>query len=160
MRWRSCGAVTSDPMGTVALILALALQAVAAGALLDRPFGWLQLVVLLCLSRAALLFGCIEGVSAARPDGLGALVAGSVSVPRRGDQLAGRARGGPGRSGARRQVVGLPPIGVLAAVLACWLVLRCVRRLGGVTGDVLGALVEVCATVLLVTATAWPQPRR
>ena len=58
------------------------------------------------------------------------------------------------------QALWAPAVGVVLAALAClWLVRRCVRRLGGVTGDVLGALVEVCATVLLVTATAWPPGR-
>jgi adenosylcobinamide-GDP ribazoletransferase len=148
------------PMGTVALVLALAMQAVAAGALLGRPFGWLQLVVLVCLSRAALLFGCVAGVPAARPDGLGALVAGSVGASAAVlSWLVGLAAV-LGVATLTGQAIWVPAAGVALAVLACLsLVLRCVRRLGGVTGDVLGALVEVCATVLLVTATAWPPGR-
>ena len=145
------------PMGTVALILALAMQAVAGGALLGRPFGWLQLVVLVCLSRAALLFGCVEGVRPARPDGVGALVAGSVGVPAAVFSWLVGLAAATGVATLAGQAVWVPAVGVVVAVLAClWLVLRCVRRLAGVTGDVLGALVEVCATVLLVTATAWP----
>ncbi len=148
------------PMGTVALILALAMQGVAAGALLGRPYGWLQLVVLVCLSRAVLLFGCVDGVPAARPDGLGALVAGSVRVPAVVVSWLVGLAAATGAAVLAGQVFWVAPAGVLVAVLAClWLVLRCVRRLGGVTGDVLGALVEVCATVLLVTATAWPPGR-
>ena len=47
----------------------------------------------------------------------------------------------------------LPLVGVLLALTAVWwLLARCVARLGGVTGDVLGALVEVAASVLLVVA--------
>jgi adenosylcobinamide-GDP ribazoletransferase len=145
------------PMGTVALVLALALQAVAAGALLGRPFGWLHVIVLVCLSRAALLFGCLAGVPAARPDGLGALVAGSVGVPGAVVSWLVGLAAALGVAVLAGQAVWVPMAGVLLAVLTClWLVLRCVRRLGGVTGDVLGALVEVCATVLLVTATACP----
>jgi len=145
------------PMGTVVLILALALQAVAAGGLLGRPFGWVQLVVLVCLSRAALLFGCVQGVPAARPDGLGALVAGSVGAPAVVVSWLVGLAAATGAAVLAGQAIWAPTVGVLLAVLAClWLVLRCVRRLGGITGDVLGALVEVCATVLLVTATAWP----
>jgi adenosylcobinamide-GDP ribazoletransferase len=148
------------PMGTVALVLALAMQAVAAGALLSHPSGWLQLVVLVCLSRAALLFGCLAGVPAARPDGLGALVAGSVGAPAAVlSWLVGLAAV-TGAAVLAGQALWAPAVGVVLAALAClWLVRRCVRRLGGVTGDVLGALVEVCATVLLVTATAWPPGR-
>ncbi len=143
------------PMGTVALIISLALQAVAAGVVLERPNGWLPLVVLICFSRAALLFGCATGVPPARPDGLGALVAGSVPGPVAAlSWLLWLAV-----AGAAGLVAGqawwLPLAGGLLAAGAClWLVRRCVRRLGGITGDVLGALVEVAATVLLVVAAA------
>lgn len=130
------------PMGTVALVLALALQAVAAGALLGRPFGWLQLVVLVCLSRAALLFGCVAGVPAARPDGLGALVAGSVGVPATVLSWLVGVAAATAVAVLTGQAPWVPVVGSVLAVLAClWLVQRCVRRLGGVTGDVLGALV-------------------
>ena len=141
------------PMGTVALILALGLQSVAAGTILERPFGWLQLTALLCLSRAALAPGCATGVPSARPVGLGALVAGSVPVP------AGVASGvvwlaaAVGAGFLAGQPLWVPPLGALLAAFACtWLVARCVKRLGGITGDVLGALVEVSATALLVVA--------
>jgi adenosylcobinamide-GDP ribazoletransferase len=141
------------PMGTVALILALGLQGVAVGALLGRPFGWLQLVALLCLSRVALAFGCATGVPAARPEGLGALVAGSVRLP------AAVASGvvwlavAVGAGLLTGQAVWVPLAGAVLAALACWWLLRrCVRRLGGITGDVLGALVELSATALLVAA--------
>lgn len=148
------------PMGTVALVLALGMQAVAAGALLGRPFGWLQLVVLVCLSRAALLFGCVAGVPAARPDGLGALVAGSVGVPAAVVSWLVGLAAATGVAVLAGQAPWVPAVGAVLAAFAClWLVRRCVRRLGGVTGDVLGALVEVCATVLLVTVTAWPPGR-
>ncbi len=46
-------------------------------------------------------------------------------------------------------VLGL--VAMVAAVLA--LLLRCVRRLGGITGDVLGAAVELSFAVLVLAAT-------
>jgi adenosylcobinamide-GDP ribazoletransferase len=41
-------------------------------------------------------------------------------------------------------------VAMVAVVLA--LLLRCVRRLGGITGDVLGAAVEVSFAVLVLAA--------
>lgn len=141
------------PMGTVALILALGMQAVAAGAILGRPFGWLQLTILVCFSRAALAFGCAAGLPAARPDGLGALVAGSVPVAAAVVSCLAWLAVAAGAGFLAGQPVWLPLVAsVVAAVACCWLVARCVRRFGGITGDVLGALVEVAATVLLVGA--------
>lgn len=141
------------PMGTVALVLVLLAQAVGAGAVLARPGGWLLLLLLVCGSRVALASGCAAGVPAARSDGLGALVAGSVPV-------AAAAAGWLALVGlwlaadlATGRPWGVPAAGGALAALACgWLLRRCVRRLGGITGDVLGALVEVALTVSLVVA--------
>ncbi|MGC3995033.1 MAG: adenosylcobinamide-GDP ribazoletransferase [Propionicimonas sp.] len=145
------------PMGTVALVLSLGAQAIASGVVLERPWGWVLLVVLLCLSRAALVLGCAIGVPAARPGGLGALVAGSVPVPA---AVAVWLLGAAALCGAAF-LTGMPwwqPVLAWAlALLAClWLLRRCVRRFGGITGDVLGALVEVAASVLLVVLAASP----
>ena len=141
------------PMGTVALVLALGLQAVTAGAVLIRPMGALLVVALICFSRTALVLGCSAGVPSARPDGLGALVAGSVPVPAAVVSWAVWAGVAVGASVLAGQEWWVSLAGAALAALACtWLLVRCVRRLGGITGDVLGALVEVAATVLLVLA--------
>ncbi|MFT4110009.1 adenosylcobinamide-GDP ribazoletransferase, partial [Propionicimonas sp.] len=80
------------PMGTVALILSLGAQAIASGVLLQRPLGAVVLAAAVCVARGALLPGCAVGVPAARPGGLGAMVAGSVPVPAAvGTWLAGSA---------------------------------------------------------------------
>ena len=50
------------------------------------------------------------------------------------------------------------PLAVVAGLAAAFVVQRhAVRRLGGITGDVLGALVEVSATVTLVVAAMGPR---
>uniref|UniRef100_UPI0014894BA2 adenosylcobinamide-GDP ribazoletransferase n=1 Tax=Streptomyces sp. I05A-00742 TaxID=2732853 RepID=UPI0014894BA2 len=96
-----------------------------------------------------------RGVPAARPEGLGAAVAGVVPVPAAlavtvAAGCAAAAAGlllGPGdavRAGAA----------VLCAAAVAELLLRhCLRRFGGVTGDVFGALAETAATAaMIVTA--------
>jgi adenosylcobinamide-GDP ribazoletransferase len=139
------------PMGVVALIVVIGLQAVAVGELIQGLAGALLVGVAVCCSRAALCLTCARGVPAARGDGLGVAVAGSVPRP---------------AAAACWLVVLLIMIGtaslsghnpvsgafatVAAALLVAMLVYRCVRRLGGVTGDVMGAAIEVAFTVMLV----------
>ena len=100
------------------------------------------------VGRVAMTWSCRRGVPAARPDGLGALVAGSVS-PVHAATLALitlLAAVSVGPTGA---------LGVLAGLAAGEILLRrCVRRFGGVTGDVLGAVGEVAAAVALVIFAA------
>jgi adenosylcobinamide-GDP ribazoletransferase len=139
------------PMGAVALVLVLGLQAAALSALPPTPRGALAVALLVCASRAALLLVCRRGVPAARPDGLGRTVAGTVAPVAGG--LAGLvavavvllAAHLAGRSW---------PEGLVAAALAfvavAVLVAHVVRRLGGVSGDVMGAAVEVALTALLI----------
>lgn len=143
----------TGPMGVVALVLVLGAQALAAGAVLERPLGWAYLVVLLCASRGALVLGCMRGIPAARPDGLGALVADSVPLATAAISWLVLAIASVGTGALAGQAWWLPLVGVLLTLAAVWWLLsRCVARFGGVTGDVLGALVEVAACVLLVVA--------
>jgi adenosylcobinamide-GDP ribazoletransferase len=142
------------PMGTAALVLVLATQALAAGAVLERPFGWLHLLVLLCASRGALVLGCLHGVPSARPGGLGALVADSVPWLAAASVWVVLAGGLTVSGVLSGQAWWLPLAGAAASIgVGWWLVARCTARLGGVTGDVLGALVELAAAVLLLVAT-------
>ena len=137
------------PMGVVALILVLGIQSVALAAVVDGPRGAVAAGLVVCCSRAALAVACRRGVPAARKDGLGVTVAASVSV------LAAAA-------------IWLAATAVLigaAALLGCWwlgiiagavslgavmiLVNLAVNRLGGITGDVLGAAVEIAFSIMI-----------
>lgn len=141
------------PMGVVALILVLGLQASALGSVVS---GWRSaavLVLLVCCSRAVLAVVCRTGVPAARPSGLGAAVAGTVPWWAALLTWLGVAL----LLALIWPVLGHPWLaGLLTAGLAvaagALLVQWCVRRLGGVTGDVMGAAVEVTLTVLLLGA--------
>ncbi|MEP7024359.1 MAG: adenosylcobinamide-GDP ribazoletransferase, partial [Actinomycetota bacterium] len=92
-------------------------------------------------------WACRTGVPAARPEGLGALVAGTVhlAVPA---VLSVAAIAGMSAFGVIFPVA--IAVGLATGVGLCWLA---VRRLGGITGDVLGAVVEAAtAGCLLVLA--------
>jgi adenosylcobinamide-GDP ribazoletransferase len=135
------------PFGVVALVLTLLTQAGAVAALASRA-PWVGLAAALATGRLAVTWACRRGVPAARPGGMGALVAGTVGWPELVVGSAGAA------AVSLAAVPGRPWQGPLAVALglgAAWLVRKhAVARLGGVTGDVLGALVEVTQTVTLL----------
>lgn len=139
------------PMGVVALIVVLGLQAVSIGALIHDPTGGVLVVVAVCCSRAALCLTCLRGVPAAREEGLGLAVADSV--PRTAAAacwlvVLSIMTGAAALSGHS------PARGALAAAAAALavgvLVYRSIRRLGGVTGDVMGAAIEIAFSIMLV----------
>jgi adenosylcobinamide-GDP ribazoletransferase len=138
------------PFGVVALVLTLVIQAGAVAAVAGRPVTAVLagLATALATGRLAVMAACLRGVPAARPDGLGALVAGTVRLP--GLVLVTLAVA----AAALAAVPGRPwhgpvavVVGLAVALLVRWHVRR---RLGGITGDVLGALVEIGQTVTLV----------
>jgi adenosylcobinamide-GDP ribazoletransferase len=138
------------PMGVVALIIVLGLQAVSVGELITGASGALLVGAAACCSRAALCLTCVRGVPAARDDGLGVAVAGSVPRPAAaGCWLAVLLimTGAAWLSG-HNPVSGMLAA-VAAAVMVALLIYRCVRRLGGVTGDVMGAAIEIAFTVMI-----------
>lgn len=142
------------PAGTVAVVVVAGLQAAGLSSVVDHERGWLAVVLLVCASRGALALACARGVPAARPDGLGAVHAGSVPPAAVAVVLLVVAVA----SAAATTLLGSPwagAAGALATVVATLAVVhRCVRRIGGVTGDVLGAGVELSLAALLVTASA------
>jgi adenosylcobinamide-GDP ribazoletransferase len=140
------------PFGMAAVVLALLIQATSAATILSRPAptALAGIVTATAAGRLAVTWSCRQGVPAARPDGLGALVAGTVNwFP----AVAGLALT------ALLAVTAAPvadhwwqgPAAVAVALAAGLLLVRhAVRRIGGITGDVLGAVVEVSTTVCYV----------
>ncbi|MBW3084761.1 Adenosylcobinamide-GDP ribazoletransferase [Austwickia sp. TVS 96-490-7B] len=142
------------PMGAVALVVVTMLQAVCMGAILENPHGWVWAAVLVAASRSALATGTRRGVPAARPEGLGEAVAGAVSWLRWGVTWLVTAAVVVASGWAVGQSPVIAGVAVLSAAVAVEVFLAfVVRRLGGITGDVLGALVETAATVSLLVAT-------
>ena len=152
------------PLGTVTLILTLLIQvaALAHAESAGHGRGPAALIAAVVTGRLALTWACRRGVAAARPDGLGALVAGSVrpAIPAAATLAALAAAVAAVAISAT--VVSEPlgwtlPLAVVAGLGASYVVQRhAVRRLGGITGDVLGALAEVATTVTLVVAAMGP----
>ncbi|MFI6511430.1 adenosylcobinamide-GDP ribazoletransferase [Streptosporangium sp. NPDC050855] len=183
------------PFGVVALVLTLLVQVTALHEAIRAGAGPVTLVVACAAGRLALTWACRTGVPSARPDGLGAMVAGTVRwgtvlvvtaltlaataalawihelgilggyasssfegdgygyvsyVPGNGIVLDYGLTAGLGPFLAPWGL----PLAVAVGLLAAWaLRRRAVRRLGGVTGDVLGALVETATAATLLACT-------
>jgi adenosylcobinamide-GDP ribazoletransferase len=160
-------AVMSDgpigALGAAALVLCLLTDVLALSASVSEQRGTQALVMAVVTGRLAMLWACTRGVPPARPDGMGALVAGTVS---RRAALAWTAIVviGAGVYGRLDTDIGSPhgaaraAAAVVIALGVTWAVRRhVVRRLGGITGDVLGGLCELAVLVsLLVTASGAP----
>lgn len=141
---------TAGPAGVVALIVVVGIQAVSLAALTTHDLGPFLAAACVIASRSALAVACGRGFPAARPDGLGATVAGTVHPVTALLLFLATA----GLVWTAALLPGFDLAGLLAPALAA-LALGAVlvvarRRLGGVTGDVLGACVEVTLVVLLL----------
>jgi adenosylcobinamide-GDP ribazoletransferase len=134
------------PFGVVTLVLVLLIQVTALARADQTGRGPVAIVVAAVAARLAIMLACRQGVPAAQP-GLGAMVAGTVN-PLAGIVLA---------QAAVLAAVAAGPIYALALVtgllVSFALTALATRRLGGITGDVLGAVAETTAAVcLLITA--------
>ena len=143
-------------LGAAALVLVPAVQVAALLACTAAGRGGLAVVLAVVTGRLAVTAACTAGVPAAAPGGLGALVAGSV--PRGTASALAVLLVAAGTVAAPDHVpLLLPAAAVLSGLLVARLLRRhAVRRLGGITGDVLGALVEVATCAVLVVLSISP----
>ncbi len=139
------------PMGVAALVLVLLIQVAALAAIPRTSLAAAALVLAAVTGRVAVVLA--TGSPAARPGGFGALVAGQTTARDRvlsvallgGAVLAAGLAAGGWAFAARGLAAALA--GLLAGALLqqfAW------RRLGGMTGDVFGAIVEVSTTAVLL----------
>lgn len=146
------------PFGVVTLVLTLLLQVACLAVLLESDGGWLPLWGAVLVARLAMVRTGLPGVAVAAGSSLGRAVAGTVSrtwwaaavllglgIPVGGALLLA----GPARALGLLAAAGA---GLLAAELVHR---RATARLGGTSGDVMGAMGEVATTAHLLTAAAF-----
>jgi cobalamin synthase len=137
----------------VTLVLTLMVQVACLAALLTADHGWLGLVTAVVSGRVAMARIGLPGVAAAEGSTLGRLVTGTVS-PRWlfpwGLVVAALVTvGTAGDPVLTWRLIAAAVAGPLAAEP---LYRRAITRLGGVTGDVMGAMNEVSTAATLLVA--------
>jgi adenosylcobinamide-GDP ribazoletransferase len=144
-------------LGAAALVLVPAVQVAALLACTLAGTGGPAVLLAVVTARVAVTAACTAGVPAAAPDGLGTRVAGTVPRGWTGAAALLTVATGTALAAAEDLPLALPAVAVGAGLLAARLLrAHAVRRLGGITGDVLGALVEVTTAVVLVVLSFSP----
>lgn len=145
------------PFGVTVLVVVLLLEVAALARDTAAGRGPMSvLVAVLCGRLAMVVAGASRRAPAARPDGLGAAVAGSVpawwaALAVAVALLAALTPLAAGDAPLAARLAGGLAAGLVAGQL---LVMAAVRRLGGITGDVLGAAGEVACLVALLGSAA------
>ncbi|MGY0497699.1 adenosylcobinamide-GDP ribazoletransferase [Nocardia sp. FBN12] len=130
----------AGPFGVAALIFAIAIQSVAFAALAEQH-RWLAIVLAVAMGRVAVVLACRTGIRAAPDAGFGALVAGTQP---RAVALIWPALAVVTAAAAIPDNLWLGPVVVLAALALTVAITRhCVRRFEGLSGDILGTVVEI-----------------
>lgn len=139
------------PMGVAALVLTLLGQAASLATISTLPWAPLLVATAICASRIAATVLCMKPVPAARQSGMGAVVASRVPVT--------AAAAVATVCGAALCIVcglsglawwwGAIALGAMIAALGVLIWLVC-RKFGGVTGDIMGAGIEITFTVVAI----------
>jgi adenosylcobinamide-GDP ribazoletransferase len=166
------------PFGVVSIVAVLLIDVAALTACIQAGFGWQSILIATVASRLTLPWSCRTTVPSARPDGLGAMVAATVSTlaatlatlitlgaaaalalwtgttrTAAADSIPAYAEGTiPGALGTEGAHLLGAALAVAVAITVALLMIRKTRTaFGGITGDTLGATVELALPATLLT---------
>ena len=139
---------SAGPFGVAAIVVSIGVQSLSFGAL-GFSEQWGAVAVAVCTGRVAVVLACRRGIRASTDTGFGALVAGTQPL-------------WTGLAWSAALVVAaafvsdcwwlLPLVVVGVLALSAVFVAHCVKRFGGMSGDVLGATIEVTVAICAVGA--------
>jgi adenosylcobinamide-GDP ribazoletransferase len=142
---------SAGPFGVAAIAVIVVTQAAAFTQIPSSISGFIAVVTAVATGRVAAVAICRRSVPPASGSSLGSLVAGSQSYLVVGLWIAAVAS--ISILATARMWQG-PVVVLTALALSICLAAHCVRRFGGITGDVLGASVELATTLTAIGLVA------